>query len=109
LTPRKFSLKRSLSCSSGITLKLISKAQYELRFKKWQFRKYRSKDDWIVVARKIGKRKREHKESEVYIDGKLIQPKKVKKTTLRYGSTPAVNEMLLQGKLLLCNNHLRIC
>jgi hypothetical protein len=81
-----------------MTLKLISKAQYELRFRKWNFRKNRPKDDWMIVARKIEKRKREHKENEVYIDGKLIEPKKVKKTTLRYGSAPAINEMLLAGK-----------
>jgi hypothetical protein len=29
----------------------------------------------------------------------LIEPKKVKKTILRYGSAPAVNELPLQGKL----------
>jgi hypothetical protein len=52
----------------------------------------------MIVARKIEKRKREHKGSEVYIDGKLIEPKKVKKTTLRYGSAPAIKEMLLAGK-----------
>jgi hypothetical protein len=82
-----------------MTLNSISKAQYELRFKKWKFRKNRPKEDWMVVARKIEKREREHKESEVYIDGKLIEPKKVKKTILRYGSAPAINELPLQGKL----------
>jgi hypothetical protein len=86
-----------------MTLKLISKAQYELRFKQWEFRKNRRKDDWVIVARKIEKRKREHKESEVYIDGNLIEPKKVKKTTLRYGATTPATKMVLQG------NHLRVC
>jgi hypothetical protein len=77
---------------------LRSKAQYELHFKKWEFRKNRTKDDWKIVAQKIGKRKREHKESEVYIGGNLIESKKVKKAISRYGSTSATTEMQLQGK-----------
>jgi hypothetical protein len=81
---------------------LRSKAQYELHFKKWGFRKNRTKDDWKIVAQKVGKRKREHKESEVYIDGNLIHSKKVKKAISRYGSMPATAEMQLQG------NHIRV-
>jgi hypothetical protein len=76
---------------------LRSKAQYELHFKKWGFRKNRTKDEWRAVDQKIEKRKREHKESEVYIDGILIESKKVKKSTLRYGSTRAAIDFQLQG------------
>ena len=79
-----------------------SKAQYELHFKKWEFRKNRTKDDWKIVAQKLRKRKREHKESEVYIDGNLIESKKVRKETSRCGSMSATTEMQLQG------NHIRV-
>jgi hypothetical protein len=84
------------------TLNLRSKAQYELHFKKWEFRKNRTKDDWKIVAQKIRKRKREQKESEVYIDGNLIESKKVRKETSRYGFMSAATEMQLQG------NHIRV-
>jgi hypothetical protein len=84
------------------TLNLRSKAQYELHFKKWEFRKNRTKDDWRIVAQKIGKRKREHKESEVYIDGNLIETKKVRKAISRYGFMSAITEIQLQG------NHVRV-
>jgi hypothetical protein len=99
---RKRRLRQTLSYSLRTTLNLRSKAQYELHFKKWEFRKNRTKDDWKIVAQKLRKRKREHKESEVYIDGNLIKSKKVRKETSRYGSMPATTEMQLQG------NHIRV-
>ncbi|KAN0098195.1 Ankyrin repeat-containing domain protein [Hyaloscypha variabilis] len=63
-----------------------TKSQYELQFKKWQFRKNRTADEWKIVARKLAERKNEHKESEVVLNGNLINPKKLRKETLRYGS-----------------------
>jgi hypothetical protein len=74
-----------------------SKAQYELHFKKWGFRKYRSADEWKRVAHKIAQRKRVDKDSEVYLNGILINQKKLRKETLRYGSMPAITEMSLQS------------
>ncbi|KAK5049042.1 hypothetical protein LTR84_005464 [Exophiala bonariae] len=41
-----------------------TKAQLELYFKKWDFRKNLSSEEWIAVAHKITKRKRDEKESE---------------------------------------------
>lgn len=79
-----------------------SKAQYELHFKKWGFRKNLTKEEWRVVDHKIGKRKREHKESEVLLDKFLIESKKVKRATLRYGSAPTAIKLQLQG------NHIRV-
>lgn len=73
------------------------KAQYELHFKKWKFQKNMPRDDWEVIARKIGKRKRENKKSEVYINGHLIAPKKVRKAVSRYSFTQGTTEMQRQG------------
>jgi hypothetical protein len=61
-----------------------SKAQYELQFKKWSFRKNRTSEEWKIVAHKITQRENEHKDSEVLVNGSLINPKKLKKETLRY-------------------------
>ncbi|KAE9367125.1 ankyrin, partial [Stipitochalara longipes BDJ] len=63
-----------------------TKSQYELQFKRWQFRKNRTAGEWKIVARKIADRKNKHKESEVVLNGKPINPKKLRKETLRYGS-----------------------
>jgi hypothetical protein len=63
-----------------------SKSQYELHFKKWQFRKNRTAGEWKIVARKLRERKNQRKESEVVLNGKAINPKKLRKETLRYGS-----------------------
>ncbi|PMD41131.1 ankyrin [Hyaloscypha variabilis F] len=63
-----------------------TKSQYELQFKKWQFRKNRTADEWKIIARKLAERENEHKETEVVLNGNLINPKKLRKETLRYGS-----------------------
>jgi hypothetical protein len=68
------------------TLIPTSKAQYELQFKKWNFRKNRTAEEWKIVAHKITKRESEHKNSEVLVNGSLINPKKLRKETLRYRS-----------------------
>ncbi|PMD66637.1 ankyrin, partial [Hyaloscypha bicolor E] len=63
-----------------------TKSQYELQFKKWHFRKNRTAGEWKIVARKLAERKNKHKESEIVLNGKPINPKKLRKETLRYGS-----------------------
>jgi hypothetical protein len=60
------------------------------------------------VAEKIRKRKGEDKESEVYIDGKLVDSKKVKKETSRYGSSSATAELSVQGNLTSPISHLEL-
>lgn len=68
-----------------------TKAQYELQFKKWHFRKNRTAEEWRIVAQKLTERKQEGKESEVVLNGKLISSKKIRKETLRYGSISAAS------------------
>ncbi|KAH6694353.1 hypothetical protein BKA61DRAFT_742119, partial [Leptodontidium sp. MPI-SDFR-AT-0119] len=61
-----------------------SKAQYERQFKKWKFRKHLKQPDWASAGRIIEKRKRSGKPSYVYIDGVLIETKKIRKETSRH-------------------------
>jgi len=86
-------------------LNLRRKSQYELQFKKWQFRKNRTAEEWKIVAHKLTERKKEHKDSEVVLNGNLINPKKLRKETLRYGSLSAAIEILPPGRqLYICVN-----
>ncbi|KAI1357142.1 Clr5 domain-containing protein, partial [Xylaria arbuscula] len=62
-----------------------TKAQYERRFKKWGFRKNKTKEDWEAIALKVTKRKRDNKESEVRIGGEVVLVKKLRKELSRYG------------------------
>lgn len=79
------------------------KSQYELQFKKWDFRKNRTAEEWRRVAHKLKKREQERKESKVILNGKLINPKKLRKETLRYRSLSAASEIHPQGRQLhLC-------
>jgi len=79
-------------------LNLRRKSQYELQFKKWQFRKNRTASEWNIVARKLAKRKDEYKESEVVLNGNLLDPKKLRKETLRYKFMSNAMQMLPPGK-----------
>ncbi|KAH8684351.1 ankyrin repeat-containing domain protein [Tricladium varicosporioides] len=70
-----------------------TKSQYELQFKKWRFRKNRTAEEWKIVAHKLAERKKEHKKSEVVLNGSLINPKKLRKETLRYRPLPTEIEV----------------
>ncbi|GKZ61170.1 hypothetical protein AnigIFM49718_007876, partial [Aspergillus niger] len=61
----------------------FSKASYTRQIKKWGFRKHSESrnDEWI--SKRVAKRKRDGKESEVFIDGLQLHPKKVAKA--KYG------------------------
>ena len=63
--------------NSHIAKFVDSKAQYERQFKKWKFRKNRKQHDWASAGRIMKKRKRGGKESDVYIDGVLVETKKM--------------------------------
>ncbi|CZR63647.1 uncharacterized protein PAC_13544 [Phialocephala subalpina] len=63
---------------------IAKKAQYTRKFKQWNFSKNSTSDKWKFVARELEKRKRDGKESETYINGKLIPNKKIKKEISRY-------------------------
>ncbi|KAI9671342.1 MAG: Ankyrin-2 [Alyxoria varia] len=60
-----------------------SKSQYERHFKKWGFRKNLKSSEWKAIHHKIDKRKREGKDSDLYVDGTMIKKQKVRKETSR--------------------------
>lgn len=64
-----------------------SKSQYGKYFKRWNFRKSLSKEEWKPVRHKVLARKREGKESDVYLEGVLMPAKKVKRGIGRYQQT----------------------
>ncbi|KAH8651560.1 ankyrin repeat-containing domain protein [Tricladium varicosporioides] len=61
-----------------------SKAQYTRKFDEWGFKKNSTDAKWKFIARKLQKRNLEGKESDTYIDGKLVPRKKVKKEVSRH-------------------------
>ncbi|RDL35193.1 uncharacterized protein BP5553_07124 [Venustampulla echinocandica] len=61
-----------------------SKAQYIRKFELWGFKKYSTDESWKYIARKIQKRNLEGKESDTYVNGKLVPRKKVKKEVSRH-------------------------
>lgn len=90
--PRKSSsFKNQVSPSAN--LYVTREAQYERHLKKWGFSKNQKKDVWEVLSRKVEKRKREGKESEVYLDNQLV--KTAKRQLVRYKPTET-----LYGKVL---------
>lgn len=77
-----------------------SRAQYERQFKKWKFRKNLSDRDWTVIHDRVEKRKRDLKESDVYIDDILVSTKKVKKEVSRH--VPIIRDFI-PGKQSFCS------
>lgn len=63
---------------------MSSKAQYEVRFKKWKWNKNWKKDDWKYVARKFDERHSASKESVVFRNGTMIPHAKIKKELSRH-------------------------
>lgn len=61
------------------------KAQYERHFKRWGFRKNKKKEIWDAVTHTVTKRKRDSKESEVWVGDERIPAKKLRKELSRYG------------------------
>jgi len=55
------------------------------KFKQWHLEKNSTNGKWRFVAGQIQKRKFEGKDSEIFINGKMIPAKKIKKETARYG------------------------
>lgn len=76
---------------------LDSKSQYENRFKKWGFRKHRKGREWKDAYHRIEKRKRDGKDSSLYVDGVLIPKKKFRKEASRH-NFPTIQERYGQGK-----------
>ncbi len=66
-------------------LRYPSKRQYEYRMQKWGFEKNMPGDNYSILASKLGKRKREGIESNVFWRGKLVPAAKLRKESLRHG------------------------
>ncbi|OJJ71728.1 hypothetical protein ASPBRDRAFT_177385 [Aspergillus brasiliensis CBS 101740] len=60
-----------------------SKASYTRQLKKWGFRKHSESRDDEWISKRVAKRKRDGKESEVFIDGLQLHPNKIAKA--KYG------------------------
>ncbi|OBT56680.1 hypothetical protein VE04_03557 [Pseudogymnoascus sp. 24MN13] len=76
-----------------------TKAQYEKQLKDWGFKKNRTKRDWEIMGRKIQLRKRTGKESDVYLDGKLMPLEKLRKEIARqaYVTTVERNRLAFEA------------
>ncbi|KAI3324108.1 ankyrin repeat-containing domain protein [Xylariaceae sp. AK1471] len=61
-----------------------SKAQFETRLKKWEFRKYANSGVWQTLSRVTEGRHAQEKESHVFFRGKPWSQKKVRKEIARY-------------------------
>jgi hypothetical protein len=79
----------------------FSPYEYEKHFKAWNFRKNLKGAEWRQLRRKILARKREGKESDVYLEGVLLPAKKVKRALGRYLKKDTAVESVIQeiGKL----------
>jgi hypothetical protein len=61
-----------------------SKGRYETQFQKWNLRKNLRSSEWKYVSHRLHRRKREGKESVVYLNRVAIAPEKVKKEISRH-------------------------
>jgi hypothetical protein len=62
----------------------VSKAQYETRLKRWGFRKYSKKADWVQLSNEIDSRKLEGKQTKVFIGGEQVQPNRIRRQMRRH-------------------------
>lgn len=75
-----------------------SKASYTRQLNKWGLRKHSESRDDEWISKRVAKRKRDGKESEVFIDGLQLHPQKI--TKAKYGKG-FVSTVLQYGKLNL--------
>ncbi|KAF1828260.1 hypothetical protein BDW02DRAFT_652163, partial [Decorospora gaudefroyi] len=82
---------RKLQGAGGVMQEMLckygfkaTKAQFERHFKQWGFQKYKKRDMWVAVAPRRAKRKRDQKETEVWIGHERIPEKTLKKELARY-------------------------
>lgn len=83
-------------CSTSCADWCNSKAQYIRKFEQWGFKKNSTDENWKYIAHKLQKRNLEGKESDTYVNGKLVPRKKVKKEVSRH-SLPSRQIMLIPG------------
>ena len=74
------------ACSNQLILKRpIREHQYSRQFKKWGFKKNRKENEWMFVASRGEKRKRDGKDfGPVWMHGQLIPEHKVRKEISRH-------------------------
>lgn len=77
---------------------MVSAGQYERQFKKWGFRKNLAPNEWQFVSRRIEKRKREGKDTDLRIDGVAIPEKKLRKAITRYGQGSTLEKLTYELK-----------
>ena len=61
-----------------------SKAQYETQLKKWNIRKNLTNEEWNYTLLQVRKRKFDGKESDVYLNGRVVPEKRIKKEMSRH-------------------------
>ncbi|KAI8650323.1 Clr5 domain-containing protein [Fusarium keratoplasticum] len=80
----------------------LVRAQYIRKLGNWNMKKYSSKEDWKHADTLIRKRKVEGKDTEIFMNGKLVSAKKLKKELGRYawqqtcGQQPSVKNSLAE-------------
>ena len=72
----------SLSLDLGSSWSL-RKAQYERQLAMWKFRKNLTGDEWGFAIDRMEKRKRDGKETELFVDGFRVPVKRIKKEISR--------------------------
>lgn len=60
-----------------------SKSEYERKLKAWRCGKNRSQDTWKFISLRLKESEAQGKQSDVYIDGNLIEKTMVRKRTAR--------------------------
>ena len=63
---------------------MSSKAQYETQLRKWNIRKNLTNEEWNYTLLQVRKRKFDGKESDVYLNGRMVAEKRVKKEMSRH-------------------------
>ncbi|KAL2147808.1 hypothetical protein VTI28DRAFT_5580 [Corynascus sepedonium] len=78
-----------------------TKGQYEHRFQQWGFEKNMAGENYPVITSKTGKRKAAGKESNVFVNGVLVPPAKIRKESARHGYMTTLEKMSqAQGTLI---------
>lgn len=80
----------------------FSDAQVEYKLKQWEFRRNIDKATWIIIDRKIAKRKQEGKESQVIHCGKRLKQSTIDKETNRHRDIVTGNQRKLFPRLHVC-------
>jgi hypothetical protein len=71
---------------------MLSLSQYEIVLRDhFQFRKNLEQRDWAFVAHHVGERRRNGKESNVYLNGKLLERKRIQRGIRRYSGKGSAN------------------